>query len=170
MPTVFRDGPYAFRFYSADHIEPPHIHVQRDRYGAKFGWQAIGVILRMNCEKLAGLSRPGKDNYWRRGMTTLVLERDPIAVSVEVTAEALAVRLADGRVISTALEWYPRLAHATPAERNQYELLGQGSGIGWPALDEHLSVESILAGRSSGESQESFRRWLASRRSVSGSE
>lgn len=36
MPTVFQDGPYAFRFYSADHVEPPHIHVQRDRDSAKF--------------------------------------------------------------------------------------------------------------------------------------
>jgi hypothetical protein len=97
-------------------------------------------------------------------MTTLVLERDPIAISVEVTEDALSVRLADGRVISAPLEWYPRLAHATPAERNQYELLAHGSGIAWPALDEHLSVESILAGRSSGESQESLRRWLAARK------
>jgi len=36
MPTVFHYGPYAFRFYSADHVEPPHIHVQRDRNSAKF--------------------------------------------------------------------------------------------------------------------------------------
>lgn len=36
MPTVFYDGPYAFRFYSADSVEPPHIHVQRDRDSAKF--------------------------------------------------------------------------------------------------------------------------------------
>lgn len=96
-------------------------------------------------------------------MTTLVLEREPIAVAVEVTDEQLTVSLADGRMIAVPLEWYPRLAHATQAERNHYELLGQGSAIGWPDLDEHLSVESILAGRSSGESQRSFQRWLASR-------
>lgn len=96
-------------------------------------------------------------------MTTLVLEREPIAVAVEVTSEQLTVSLADGRMISVPLEWYPRLVHATVAERNRYELLGHGSAIGWPDLDEHLSVESILAGRSSGESQRSFQRWLASR-------
>lgn len=96
-------------------------------------------------------------------MTTLVLERDPIAVAVEVTEEQLTVRLADGRLITVPLEWYPRLVHATTAERNSYELLGHGSAIGWPDLDEHLSIESILAGRSSGESQQSFQRWLAAR-------
>lgn len=97
-------------------------------------------------------------------MTTLVLEREPIAVSVEVTDELLTVRLTDGRQIAVPLEWYPRLVHATVAERNNYELLGQGSAIGWPDLDEHLSVESIIAGRSSGESQRSFQRWLSSRK------
>lgn len=96
-------------------------------------------------------------------MTTLVLEREPIAVAVEVTDEQLNVHLADGRSIGVPLEWYPRLAHATAGKRNHYELLGRGSAIGWPELDEHLSVESILAGRSSGESQQSFQRWLASR-------
>jgi hypothetical protein len=96
-------------------------------------------------------------------MTTLVLERDPIAVSVEITDEQISVCLVDGRILSAPMEWYPRLAHATPAERANYQLLGHGSAIGWPDLDEHLSIESILAGRASGESQSSFRRWLASR-------
>ena len=96
-------------------------------------------------------------------MTTLLLEREPITISVEITDELLTVRLTDGRQIAVPLEWYPRLVHATVAERNNYELLGQGSAIGWPDLDEHLSVESVLAGRSSGESQCSFRRWLSSR-------
>ena len=96
-------------------------------------------------------------------MTTLVLEREPIAVSVEITDELLTVHLTDGRQIAVPLEWYPRLVHATAAERNNYELLGQGSAIGWPDLDEHLSVESVLAGRSSGESQRSFQRWLSTR-------
>ncbi len=97
-------------------------------------------------------------------MTTLVLEHDPIAVAIDVTDESISIRLADGRFITAPLEWYPRLAHATPAERNHHEVLGHGSAIGWPDLDEHLSIESILAGRSSGESQRSFKHWLASRK------
>lgn len=96
-------------------------------------------------------------------MTILALESDPIAVSVEIDDEQLSVRLADGRTIAAPIEWYPRLAHATLAERNNIELLGQGSAIGWPLIDEHLSVESILAGRPSGEGRESIARWLAAR-------
>ncbi len=96
-------------------------------------------------------------------MTTLVLEREPVAVSVRVTDEHLIVELDDGRVISVPLSWYPRLAHGTPEERNHYEIFGEGSAISWPDLDEDLSVESILAGRRSAESRRSFERWLAAR-------
>ena len=122
-------------------------------------------------EKLAYADRISRWTilFWRHGMTTLVLEHDPIAITVEVTDEHIQIHLADGRIISAPLEWYPRLAHATLSERNHYELLGRGSAIGWPELDEHLSVESILAGRSSGESQHSFQRWLATRQNISNS-
>ena len=44
MPTVFQNGPYYFRFYSADNVEPPHIHVHRDRNGAKFWLDPIPVL------------------------------------------------------------------------------------------------------------------------------
>jgi hypothetical protein len=93
-------------------------------------------------------------------MTTLTLEREPIALSIEVSDEQITLHLADGRLIVAPIEWYPRLAYATPEERNRYELHGHGSAIGWPDLDEHLSVESVLAGRQSGESPRSFQRWL----------
>ena len=96
-------------------------------------------------------------------MTTLVLEREPKAIAVKVTDEHLIVELDDGRTISVPLSWYPRLAHGTPEERNNYEIFGEGSAISWPDLDEDLSVESILAGRRSAESPRSFERWLASR-------
>jgi hypothetical protein len=36
MPTVFRKGPYRFFFYAGDYVEPPHVHVERDAYKAKF--------------------------------------------------------------------------------------------------------------------------------------
>jgi hypothetical protein len=54
------------------------------------------------------------------------------------------------------LACYPRLLHGTPAERNSYEILGAGEVIRWPDLDEDLSAESILAGRRSGESEQSL--------------
>jgi hypothetical protein len=43
-------------------------------------------------------------------------------------------------------------------------LLGDGYAIEWPALDEHIGVEGLVAGRRSGESDASFARWLASRK------
>jgi len=86
------------------------------------------------------------------------------AHNVSVTDDALAVDLADGRAITVPLAWFPRLAYGTPAERANWRLIGSGAGIHWPDLDEDISVESLLAGRRSGETQESLRRWLRSRK------
>jgi hypothetical protein len=80
-----------------------------------------------------------------------------------VSDESLTVDLTDGRTISVPLEWYPRLVHATREERNNWRLVGDGEGLHWPDLDEDISVENILAGNPSGESQRSFQRWLKQR-------
>jgi hypothetical protein len=87
----------------------------------------------------------------------------PNAAEVEVTDDELRVALSDGRSISVPLAWYPRLVHATVAERNNFRLIGQGQGIHWDDLDEDISVEGLLAGRPSGESQTSLKAWLARR-------
>ena len=86
------------------------------------------------------------------------------ALTVSVTDEALTVELADGRTLSVPLAWYPRLLHGTSEERRHWRLIGRGEGIHWPDLDEDLSVENLLAGKPSGESQRSFQRWLQNRR------
>lgn len=85
------------------------------------------------------------------------------AVGVAVTDEALTVELSDGRAISVPVAWYPRLLHATPAERDNWRLIGRGEGIHWDDLDEDISVENLLTGRHSGESQASLKRWLGGR-------
>ena len=85
------------------------------------------------------------------------------ARSVSVTEDALIADLADGRTITVPLAWFPRLAHGRPAERNNWRLIAGGEGIHWQDLDEDISVESLLAGRRSGETQESLRRWLQGR-------
>lgn len=77
-----------------------------------------------------------------------------------MTDEALVVELVDGRTITVPLAWYPRLVHGTPAERAQWRFIGDGEGIHWPQLDEDISIEGLLAGRRSGETQASLRRWL----------
>lgn len=99
-------------------------------------------------------------------MSTLVLEADPAAVDVNVNDHWLIVNLVDGRALSVPLHWYPRLFNATPAERNRWQLLGDGYAIEWPDLDEHIGVEGLLAGRRSGESEHSLQRWLDSRRAA----
>lgn len=86
-----------------------------------------------------------------------------MAQSVSVREDALIAELVDGRTIAVPLAWFPRLAHGTEAERANWRLIGGGEGIHWPDLDEDISVESLLAGRKSGETQESLRRWLQQR-------
>jgi hypothetical protein len=82
------------------------------------------------------------------------------AKTIRVTDERLVVELTDGREISVPLAWYPRLAHGTPEEWRRWELIGRGIGIHWPDLDEDISIESLLAGWRSSESEQSFQRWL----------
>ncbi len=84
----------------------------------------------------------------------------PNADSVTVTDDALTAELSDGRTISVPLDWFPRLVHGTPLERSNWRLIGGGQGIHWPNLDEDISIEGLLAGRKSGESQASFGRWI----------
>jgi Protein of unknown function (DUF2442) len=88
---------------------------------------------------------------------------EPLAVGVRVTPEQLSVELDDGRTISVPLTWYPRLLYGTPAERAAWELIANGIGIHWPALDEDISVEGLMDGLPSGESQRSFEEWLRRR-------
>lgn len=87
----------------------------------------------------------------------------PTATQVSLTDDTLSVDLSDGRSISAPLAWYPRLLHGTPDERNRWRLIGRGGGIHWPDLDEDISVENLLTGKASGESQASFQAWLAKR-------
>ncbi len=99
-------------------------------------------------------------------MSTSAVEMEvPFAETVTVMADTLCVDLSDGRTISVPLSWYPRLSHATPAERKRWRLIGRGLGIHWEDLDEDISVEGLLAGKPSGESQVSFGNWLAKRSS-----
>ncbi len=85
------------------------------------------------------------------------------AQKVSVNEDSLTVDMVDGRTIIVPIAWYARLWHGTPEERSNLEISGDGTLIHWPDLDEDLSVSGILAGRRSGESQQSFNRWLEER-------
>jgi hypothetical protein len=68
------------------------------------------------------------------------------ARDVRVTEDSLTVRLVDGRSISAPLEWYPRLHRATPAQRANWRLIGDGHGIHWPEVDEDISTIMLIEG------------------------
>ena len=87
----------------------------------------------------------------------------PNAERVSITKDTLTVDLSDGRTISVPLAWFPRLSHATALERKHCRLIGKGQGLHWEDLDEDISIEGLLAGRQSRESQESFGKWLVRR-------
>ena len=65
---------------------------------------------------------------------------------VEVTDETITAHLVDGRVISVPLAWSWRLSDATPAQRANWTLIGDGHGIHWPDVDEDLSADGMLNG------------------------
>jgi hypothetical protein len=75
-----------------------------------------------------------------------VASSDPRIKTVEVSDERITARLADGRIISVPLAWSWRLGAATPAQRANYEIIGDGQGVHWPDVDEDISAEGMLAG------------------------
>jgi hypothetical protein len=79
-------------------------------------------------------------------MSSSVVEAVPRAQDVLVTEDELTVSLVDGRRVSVPLTWFPRLLHASPAQRSNWQLLGDGEGIHWPDVHEDLSVAGILRG------------------------
>ena len=94
-------------------------------------------------------------------MTTSLIDTQLVkAQNVVVTEDTLSVDLTDGRTVSVPIGWYPRLLYATAEERHNWRLIGSGEGIHWPDIDEDISVENLIFGRASGESQKSFEHWL----------
>ena len=79
-------------------------------------------------------------------MHSLAPETDVRAMNVVLDDARLVVDLMDGRTIAVPLAWYPRLANATPKQRNHWQLAGGGYGILWPDIDEDLSTEGLLRG------------------------
>lgn len=66
------------------------------------------------------------------------------ATNVDVQDDLLVVSLEDGRTVSVPLSWFPRLEAASEEQLRNWKLIGPGWGIHWPAMDEHVSVVSLL--------------------------
>ena len=78
-------------------------------------------------------------------MSSSVVQTNARAREV-VSDDELSVLLADGRRVSVPIAWFPRLLNATPAQRANFQMLGDGEGIHWPEIDEDLSVAGLLRG------------------------
>jgi hypothetical protein len=84
----------------------------------------------------------------------------PMVKKITFTKDTMAADLSDGRAIPVSIAWFPRLLHATKAERESWRLIGNGHGMHWNNIDEDISVEGLLAGRPSGESLKSFKKMV----------
>ena len=91
------------------------------------------------------------------------LTTDVRVSDVVITDDSFTIVLNDGRSVSAPLEWYPRLLHGTSEERKNWRLVGDAEGIHWPDLDEDISIQNLLLGKRSRESQASFENWLNNR-------
>jgi Protein of unknown function (DUF2442) len=126
----------------------------------------VAVSHALRLQELKDWCEITKSFFWRLGMSTLAKEIEiPSIENVKISDDTLCVDLSDGRSISVPLAWYPRLSHASATERKRWRLVGRGVGIHWKNLDEDISVENLLTGKPSGESQGSFGKWLAKRSS-----
>ena len=73
------------------------------------------------------------------------------ARDVRFEGDRMTVELKDGRSVAIPLEGYPRLLKATPGQRENWRLIGRGSGIHWPDIDEDISTIGLIEGRPSVE-------------------
>jgi hypothetical protein len=81
-----------------------------------------------------------------------------------MTRSSIHLDLEDGRTLSVPIAWFPRLANATTKQRARFRLIGGGEGIHWPAVDEDLSVEGLLAGQKPPPGSENFKSDLMKKR------
>lgn len=99
-------------------------------------------------------------------MSIATIDIQPRVRTVEFTDDKLSVSIEDGRTVLVPLAWYPRLLHATKAERSDWRIFedtDERDIIFWEQLDEMIPVVAVLAGVPSRESQRSIERWLESR-------
>ena len=142
-------------------------HTAQSSGSIRYDLLEAAVLGRRSCDKWNAWSSRSDSCFWGHGMSTSSQASEiseARAQRVVLTDDSLVVELVDGRTVSVPIAWYPRLSHANQAERTQWRLIGEGEGIHWPSLDEDISVDGLLAGRRSGETQASLRRWLENRK------
>jgi hypothetical protein len=71
---------------------------------------------------------------------------EPRVKTVTVMDDRITFELQDGRIVSVPLAWSWRLSEATPEQRGNFEIIGDGQGVHWPEIDEDLSAQGFLTG------------------------
>jgi len=79
-------------------------------------------------------------------MSTALKLQEVRIKEIKVTEDTITALLVDGRVISVPLAWSWRLSDATPKQRANYRIIGDGDGVHWPDIDEDISAEGMLYG------------------------
>ena len=79
-------------------------------------------------------------------MNTAVQIQEVRIKDITVTEDTITAELMDGRTISVPLAWSWRLSEATPKQRANWEIIGDGHGVHWPDVDEDISAEGMLYG------------------------
>ena len=77
---------------------------------------------------------------------SIAVSIDPRVKEVSVTDDLITFDLVDGRKVSVPLAWSWRLSEATPTQRANFEIIGDGQGVHWPEIDEDLSAQGMLTG------------------------
>ena len=75
-----------------------------------------------------------------------VVHSEPRMMAVRVTKDLIIAELEDGCTISVPLVWSWRLSEATPEQRSNFEIIGNGEGVHWPDIDEDISSRGMLSG------------------------
>jgi hypothetical protein len=79
-------------------------------------------------------------------MSTAVKLQEVRIKDISVTEDTITAQLVDGRIISVPLAWSWRLSEATPKQRVNFRIIGEGLGVHWPDIDEDISAEGMLYG------------------------
>gem|GEM_PF-85685 len=152
MPTVRGiRGPYRFFFYSFDCNEPMHIHVQQEKMTCKFWINPLALAKNYGfsakeLNTIRAIIIKIRIEYWSDGMNSAVQIQEVKIKHVTVTKNSITAQLIDGRTISVPLVWSWRLSEATPKQRANWQIIGDGHGVHWPELDEDISAAGTLFG------------------------
>jgi hypothetical protein len=79
-------------------------------------------------------------------MNTAVRIQEVRIKDISISEDTITAHLVDGRTISVPLAWSWRLSEATPKQRANWRIIGEGHGVHWPDIDEDISAEGMLYG------------------------